>query len=330
VVVAAGMGDVLEFDAAGDLDGLARPGWWGSYVLGVVHFMRDISRHAGVRPANLRVCIDSDVPMGAGLSSSAALEVAVATLLERAWGFRIEEVEKARRCRDAEHRFAGVPCGVMDQYIATTGCAGSALLIDCDSERASLVPMPPADRAVVLVIDTRVRHALGASEYPRRRETSESAARALGVGALCRATAAQVAAARGRLTEEQRAAAEHAVSENARTLAMADALRSGDLASAGRLMLESHASLRDRYRVSCDELDAAVEALAGSPGVFGARMTGGGFGGCAVALVEPTGADGAAERARRALRERFGTECGAMITPAGEGCRGESVGDVAS
>jgi galactokinase len=323
VVTARGVPNELTFHADGDLRAMARRGWWGSYVLGVFHHMRDIASSAGVAPADLCLTIDSDVPIGSGLSSSAALEVATATLLQAAWGFMIEETEVARRCRSAEHEFAGVPCGIMDQSIAVMARADHALLIDCATEHARLVPLPPPDHAVMLVVDTGVRHSLASGEYADRRASSEAAAAALGVPRLCDATPDALARHEASLAGPALDAARHAIAENARTLAAAQALRGGDLHAVGRLMLESHASLRDIYRVSCVELDFAVDALASHAGVYGARMTGGGFGGCAVALVESARAHAASESIRRAFHQRFGAPCAVFTTPACDGARRE-------
>jgi galactokinase len=313
---------VLEFDARSDLRPLAVPGRWSAYVLGVVHFIRDLVRRAGVTPRNLDVAVASSVPLGAGLSSSASLEVSFATLLQDAWTFRVEGAELARRCQRAEHEFAGVPCGLMDQFVSALAHPGHALLIDCRDETARPVPMPDPAHAAVLVVDTRVRHALASSEYAARRRDGEAAARALGVTSL--RDLAVVPDARS-LGPAQLPLVRHVVTEIDRTRRAAAALRAGDLPAFGRLMNESHASLRDDYRVSCDELDGVVEAARAQPGVLGARMTGGGFGGCAVALVRPGAADAAADGIRAAFAARFGAPCTAFITHASEGARIDAV-----
>jgi galactokinase len=260
--------------------------------------------------------IDSNVPLGAGLSSSAALEVAVATLLEAAAGRTLDPVDKARLCQRAEHEYAGMPCGIMDQFSSTLGAAGKLLLIDCRAESAELVPFD--DKAVsVLVINTNVKHELTGSEYAQRRSQCEEAARLLGAEALRDVTRDGLEANRGRLDELLYRRARHVVTENERTLRAADAVKAGAWPVVGELMYASHASLRDDYEVSCAELDALVE-LAGdvgpSGGVIGARMTGGGFGGSIVALVESGREREVAGRVCRGYRERFGIDATPFVT----------------
>ncbi len=256
-------------------------GTWLSYVAGVIaQFQRD----AAAPLPNLDIAIASSVPVGSGLSSSAAIEVATATLLEQALSLPLAPKAKALLCQRAEHELAGVPCGIMDQFISTMGRQGHALLIDCRSEETALVPIP-ADAAVVL-LDSGVRHALAGGEYAGRRATCAAAAAKLGVPQLRDASIRALSAGEGLLTPEEHRRARHVITENARTLAAAEALRRGDLPTVGQLMRESHASLRDDYEVSCPELDSIADVLCGIQGVYGARMTGGGFGGHAVALCQ--------------------------------------------
>ena len=240
---------------------------WARYVAGVV---------AEVRPAvGGRGTVATTLPVGAGLSSSAALEVAVALAL----GFEGTPHELALACQRAEQRASGVPCGIMDQLASAAGVEGSLLLIDCRSLDVTPVALP--DGAVVVAVHSGEPRTLAGSAYAERRAGCE-AAEAL-IGPLRDARLADVAG----LPDDLRRLARHVVSENARVLAFVDALRAGDLAAAGALMVESHASLRDDFAVSTPGLDALVSRLAGTPGVFGARLTGAGFGGCAVALCEP-------------------------------------------
>lgn len=258
------------------------PGW-ANYVRGVVAGFQQ----RGASIPGLDLVVASDVPLGGGLSSSAALEVATATLLEAALQMPLEPVEKARLCRWAEHHFAGVPCGLMDQLTSVLGDPSGALLIDCQAEVARVVPFAGDDTAI-LVCNTNVRHALGDGAYARRRAECDEAAAILNVAALRDATVDMVTAARDRLGPVRFRRARHVVTENARTLEAAAALSTGDFGRAGVLMFESHASLRDDFEVSCAELDAVVEVaqeIGVDGGLFGARMTGGGFGGCAVVLA---------------------------------------------
>jgi galactokinase len=261
------------------------PGWgWASYVRGVVAVA---AAATGARLPSLDLAIASNVPLGSGLASSAALEVATATLIEAVTGRPFGPLEKARLARRAEHEHAGVPCGLMDQLTAVLGDASGALLIDCRAETARLVRL--TDPSVsVLVCDTNVRHDLGDGTYARRRAECEEAARLLGVGSLRDATAGAVDGARQRLGDVRHRRARHVVTENARTVAAAAALDAGNFEAAGDLMYRSHHSLCRDFEVSCGELDTVValaEGIGRAGGVLGARMTGGGFGGCAVLLV---------------------------------------------
>jgi galactokinase len=286
----------------------AEPGW-SNYVRGVVAgFQR-----RGVQLPTLDAVVLSDVPLGGGLSSSAALEVGAATLLAAAAGVDLPPLDQARLCQQAEQRFAGVPCGIMDQLACTMGDPAGALLIDCRTDAVRPVPLP-SDRAVVLVCNSQVRHALGDGAYARRRAECTEAARLLDVLSLRAATESQVEAARDRLPPAVFRRARHVTSENARTEQAAAALAAHDYQTVGSLMYESHRSLRDDYEVSCPELDALVEAaraIGVAGGVWGARLTGGGFGGCTVTLVRPEAADALAAE----LAQRYGAATGRRIMP---------------
>ncbi len=291
--LAAGARPRLHFHSAAvnasqdiPLDELPRAGEprWANYVRGVVAGFQA----RGLRPAaSLDALAVSEVPLGGGLSSSAALEVATATLLEAAIGATLDGLDKARLCRQAEHDYAHVPCGLMDQLTAVLGEESGPLLLDFDAERAR--PVPIADPSVrVLICNSNVRHSLGDGEYAKRRRDCEEAARVLGIGSLRGATVDSVDAARAALGPVVYRRARHVVTENARTLAAADALAAGDVGRVGALMYQSHASLRDDFEVSCVELDTLVDVardVGAAGGVLGARMTGGGFGGCTVMLV---------------------------------------------
>jgi galactokinase len=239
--------------------------------------------------AGANLLIHSDVPLGGGLSSSAALEVAAACALTALWGHRVERVQAARLCQQAEHEYAGVRCGIMDQFIAYHATEGHALLLDCRSLDFALLPLPREVR--LLICNTMVKHELAGGEYNKRRADCEEAVRRLsaflpGMNALRDVTPKQLEQHRSALPARIYRRARHVVTENARTEDAASALREGDLARFGRRMAESHASLRDDYEVSCAELDRMVEIASRQPGVYGARMTGGGFGGCTISLVD--------------------------------------------
>jgi len=283
--------------------GLVGAGTWPSYVLGALHEM-------GWR-GGIEVAVASDVPLGSGLSSSASLEVSVARAVLGLRGETMDGAEVAARCQRAEHVFAGVPCGIMDQTAAAVCAPGEAIVLDCRTLKRTALALPAG--ASVVVIETRVRHALAGdgvsagAEYAARRAGCEAAAGVLGVKLLADATMEAVEGARSGLGAGY-PLARHVVSECERVRAFAGALRAGELVVAGRLMDESHVSLRDDFRVSCPELDEAVELARGCAGVFGARMTGGGFGGCAVALTRAAAASAVVEAVKRESLARRGAE----------------------
>ncbi|MDP9431137.1 MAG: galactokinase, partial [Actinomycetota bacterium] len=256
---------------------------WTAYVTGVVWALRE----AGVPVPGLDVLISSDVPVGAGLSSSAALEASVALAVADLAGADLSRLDLAVAARRAETDVVGAPVGIMDQVAALLGRAGCALLLDCRSLQVTPVPLHLSAAGLrLLVIDTRVAHAHAGGEYATRRRACEAAAAELGVPALRDASLEQV---QQRLTGDLQRCARHVVTENARVLAAADLLAGEpagqrDLGGLGALFAASHASMRDDFRISCPELDLAVESAVRA-GAVAARMTGGGFGGCAVALV---------------------------------------------
>jgi len=257
---------------------------WSNYIRGVI---AGFQRRGEKIPA-LDIVLNSNVPLGGGLSSSAALEVCTATLLEAATGRKIDPVEKALLCQKAEHEFAGVPCGIMDQFISVMGQKNHLLLLDCRSRKTELVPMNDPSVAL-LIINTNVKHELSGGEYAQRRAQCEAAAKILGVPSLRDATADLLEHAKGKMDDVVFRRARHVIGENRRTVQVAELIRASKWPTVGALMYGSHVSLQKDYEVSCKELDAVVEiaGLIGTRGgVFGCRMTGGGFGGCAVALVK--------------------------------------------
>jgi galactokinase len=256
---------------------------WSNYVRGVIAGFHE----RGLKVGGFDAVIDSTVPYGGGVSSSAALEVAAATLLEKIAGQKLDPIEKALLCQKAEHNFAGVPCGIMDQFTSVLARQNHALLLDCRSYKATPVRMDDPSVSV-MVINTNVRHTLMDGAYAQRRAQCETAARAMKVKALRDATAPQLERVRRKLPAEVYRRARHVITENARTVEFARALQARKWKTLGKLMYASHESLRDDYEVSCPELDAVVEVARGvgeSGGMIGCRMTGAGFGGCAVALV---------------------------------------------
>jgi len=290
---------------------------WTSYLRGAIAGCLD----RGMAPGPLNLLVDSKVPLGGGLSSSAALEVATATLIEAVSGRTLDPVDKARLCQKAEHEYAGMPCGIMDQFSSALGAEGKLLLIDCRSETAELIPLDDPDVAV-LVINSNVKHELTGSEYPERRSQCEQAAKLLGVAALRDVSSSQLEAAEGRLEPLLYRRARHVVGEIERTLRASRALQAGEWPLVGELMYASHASLRDDYEVSCPELDVLVELahdIGADGGVIGARMTGGGFGGCIVALVRSGREREIAEQIGAGYSARTGIEATAFVTKPARG-----------
>jgi galactokinase len=293
-----------EFDL--DRPGPARRGLWLDYVEGVARALE--SRGVNLMGADLLIA--SDVPAGAGLSSSAALEISVGLALVRVSGQEIDPVELALAGQQAEHTYVGTMCGIMDQFIASLGRAGHALLIDCRRLEAAPVPLDTTEVAIA-VCDTGVKHELSSSEYNVRREECARGVELLGeylpgISELRDVSVADFALYEAQLPEPVKRRCRHVVTENERTQLAAEALQRGDLVVFGRLMNASHESLRDDYEVSCRELDLLVEIARTLPGVLGSRMTGGGFGGSTVSLVRR---DSLTEF-RRTVSERYERETG--------------------
>lgn len=297
-----------------DLSLPVKPGLprWSNYPRGVIRGF--IER--GMNPGGLEVLLYSTVPMGGGLSSSASLEVCMATLIEAVTGRTMVPVEKALLCQKAEHEFAGVPCGIMDQFISVMGHQNNLLLLDCRSRETQLVPMD--DPAVSLLIaNTNVKHELAGSEYAARRAQCEAAARALGVASLRDATPEALESAKGKMDDVVFRRARHVIGEIERTVHAAEGVRASNWPTVGQLMYASHRSLRDDYEVSCKELDATVEIAEGigiKGGVFGCRMTGGGFGGCTVALAQTEKMEAISEKIARDYKKRTGIEATIFTT----------------
>ena len=253
-------------------------GEWERYALGVLWSM-------GVNQG-VDLMIDGHVPLGAGLSSSAALECSVATAMNHLFdmGYNLEEL--ARLTQKAENKYVGVPCGIMDQSISLMATQGSALLLDCRDLSTKNIPFDVASSGLeLLIVDTQAHHALTDGGYAERRASCESAVAKLGITSLRELTMEQLEASRSLLTETEFVRARHAVTEMQRVLDCVDALGNSDFEKVGRLINQSHASLRDDYTVSCPELDTAVDAAI-SAGALGSRMVGGGFGGSAIALIQ--------------------------------------------
>ncbi len=286
-----------------DLDAIGSPGEpkWANYVKGVAAMLQE----DGVSLVGADLLIHSEVSLGGGVSSSAALEVGTAHALLTASGRTLDPVRLALLCRQAEHRFAGSPCGIMDQFICVLGRKDHALLLDCRSREYEHIPAN-LPGLVFVVMDTHVKHEIGASQYPVRQRQCQEGLRLIrskesAVRSLRDADSSMIERYAGLMDPVVARRCRHVVTEIERTVRAAEALKQGDVRTLGRLMNESHVSLRDDYEVSCSELDALVEVAGSVEGVHGARMTGGGFGGCAIALAE----EAALPRLQEAVREKY-------------------------
>ncbi|MFN6964167.1 MAG: galactokinase [Pyrinomonadaceae bacterium] len=280
----ANFDETAEFDLDQDFKG--KRGFWLNYVEGVC---RLLERH-GQRLVGADLVIWSDVPSGAGLSSSAALEVAIGLSMTTIAGRDIDRTLIAKIGQQTEHEFVGANVGIMDQFVSAHAAAGHALLLDCRSLDYRDLPFDTSDVAVV-ICDTNVKHDLATSAYNDRRRECDEAVKLLKrelphIEQLRDVSIAEFESRENSLPEPHRRRARHVISENERTLRAAEALAGSDLARFGELMYASHASLRDDYEVSCRELDLLVEIASHLDGVLGARMTGGGFGGSTVNLVK--------------------------------------------
>jgi galactokinase len=278
---------------------------WSDYARGVAIVLE----RAGYRLKGAELQIRSVVPMGSGLSSSASLETAVGYALLSCSGFAVDRVELARLCQRAEHEFVGTRCGIMDQFVACQGQEGKALLLDCRSLDYELLDLPEGVRLVIC--NTMVKHELAASEYNQRRAECEMglshlAQRLPQVRALRDVDESELELHRADLTETVYQRCHHVVTENDRVLQARRALQRNDLSEFGHLMNESHRSLKEDFEVSCPELDLMVELAREAPGVYGARMTGGGFGGCTINLVKTEKCKSFVETVMRGYRNATG------------------------
>jgi galactokinase len=295
-----------------------RTGAWCDYVLGVA----GVLHQGGHKLHGANLLVHGEVPIGAGLSSSAAVEVASALALMSMEDSQLPLPEVAQLCRQAENSFVGARVGIMDQFVSCMGKAGHALLLDCRSLQFQLVPIPAGIRLVVC--NTMVKHDLASGAYNTRREECEEGVRYFQkwsptIRALRDVSAELLERHLPELPAIIAKRSTHVVRENQRTLDAADALTAGDLDRMKKLMRDSHASLRDVYEVSCRELDIMVDAAEGLPGYCGGRMTGGGFGGCTVNLVREEHADDFAQGIAELYRQRTGINPDVYLCTAEDG-----------
>ncbi len=310
-----------------DLDHLPERGGgvWSDYVVGVAVMLQQIGHPS--QGANLLV--RGGVPMGAGLSSSAAIEVASALAMISLSGAMFPLPQVAKLCQRAENVFIGARVGIMDQFVSCLGKAGHALMLDCRSLDFKLIPLPESVRLVIC--NTMVKHEHAGGEYNRRREECETGVKMLTqwypeIRALRDVSVEQLEKHSKELPEIIYRRCLHVVQENQRVLDGSRLLSDGDLHGFGELMRASHRSLRDLYEVSCRELDVMAEAAEGLPGYYGGRMTGGGFGGCTVNLVNASDAAAFAENVAERYRQKIGTEPLVYICSAADGAHAESNG----
>lgn len=280
-----------------------KQGSWTDYVYGVVQEFAKLGFDVG----GMDAVFDGSIPRGSGLSSSAALEVATAWVLQSIVGSNLSRQEIALLAQRAENKFVGVNCGIMDQTASACATAGHALLLDCNTLVSSHIPLEFGGHGAVLVAHSGVHRGLSASAYNERRSQCDAALEAIrtmthkALDCLCAATLEDLEASRSALDDTMFRRARHAITEEARVVKAAAALRSGNLEEMGQLLNESHMSLKEDYEVSCDELDELTARIRQSDGVYGSRLTGAGFGGCTVSIIEPE----AAERIIEDLRTNY-------------------------
>ena len=299
---------------------------WSDYVRATAWSLE----HQGVRLKGARLFIDSNIPPGAGLSSSAAVEVATAQALLSNAGVTLAPTEIAKVCHRAENEFIGIRSGIMDQFASCNGRRGHALLLDCRSLEVSYVAVPRDIH--LMVCNTMVRHELASGEYNTRRQECEEGVAVLsrfvpGIRALRDVTPEQLARFGAEIDPVIHRRCRHVIDENRRVLLAKQALDSGDIGTLGTLMQESHQSLRLDYEVSCPELDLMCELALGVKGVHGARMMGGGFGGCVLALVESSASEAFRETVADQYRHRTGIDCEIYECSTADGAGRLSVGD---
>ncbi len=311
------LGEGDEFEVARGR--LESSGKWTDYMKGVLAEFLD----RGLAAESLDILVDSDVPMGCGLSSSAALQVATARLLQRLGSAAVSDDAIPELCQEAEHRFAGVPVGIMDPFCIANARKGHGVYLDCRTIEAEHVPFDDSQTAV-LIVDSMVSRELRSGAYAERRTQCDEACRIMGIDKLRDAGVETVEAGQRALGDVCYRRARHVTTENARTIAAVTAMRGSDWEGFGELMYESHDSLRYDFETSCREIDVLVDlarAIGRPGGVFGARMTGGGFGGCVVALIDRDKADDIIDALTAGYQQVTGKTLSAYVTSPAAGAR---------
>lgn len=306
-----------EFDAAGEIQREDKAKW-ANYAKGVVHYLRQ----AGLKIKGCDLYLWGNVPIGAGLSSSAAMEISIAKAVKQLSDphFGIEPVEIAKICQKAENDFALSPCGIMDQMVCVNGLADHAIFLDCRDLGIEHVPLDHK-AASIMIFNSMVRHEVGAGEYGDRRKACERAVNTIAmefgnVIALRDANRTMLDTARVELDQVTYKRAQHVIGENQRVLDASKALRKEDVEAFGKLMTASHESARDLYEISCPEIDFLVQQVIACDGALGARLSGGGFGGAAVALVRPGSEQQIAQKVGKAYKQNFGIDSDIYTTKA--------------
>jgi galactokinase len=317
---------ITEIDPQSDRGWITDRAQWANYPAGVTWALRE----NGSKFTGIDAVFTSTVPIGAGLSSSAAVDVAFATAWKKLYALEIEGAALAKLCQRGDNDFVGIGCGIMDQLISVLGSKDHALFVDCRSLKTENVPLPK--NVAIVVADTKVKRSLVSSAYNERRAQCEEAASILkrtddSVSALRDVTPALLLARQADLPPIVFKRARHVVEENRRVLLAVDALKRGNLIEVGRLMKESHVSLRDDYEVSCKELDVMVQCAWSIEGVIGSRMTGAGFGGCTVSLVEVDQADRFVEKLHAAYKQKTGIEPVIYVCHASDGAKESPISD---
>jgi galactokinase len=306
-------------DSVFTLENLIREKGWGEYIKGVA----DQLQRNGFTLKGFNAVITGDIPRGAGLSSSAAVELATARAFASVSGFEWNATRMAHLSQKAENEWVGVNCGIMDQMASAASKSGYALFLDCRSLEIEHAPLP--ENIAVVILDTSTRRGLVESAYNERRSQCEEAAKKLGVKALRDVTSEMWEAGRGTLSDVVMRRARHIVTENARVLQAVKAMKAGDVTQLGKLFNASHDSLRDDFEVTNDALNVIVECAREQSACYGARMTGAGFGGCAVALVERDGADKFSADVAALYKERSGLDASVYVCSASDGASAEDV-----
>lgn len=296
---------------------------WVNYIMGVIMEFHDQNILTG-----FDLAVHSEVPLGGGMSSSAAVEVGTYTFLESLFDAEIDPGQKAKNCQAAEHKYAGCPCGIMDQTISAKGQKNHLMVMNCEVlDKSYFVQVPeiadPNEKVVFLIINSNIKHELSGSEYPERRTACHLAAEKCEKPLLYQVTLDELTAAfeQGKIDQLTFNRARHVVTEAIRTPKAVEAFKTGDFTTAGQMITECHYSLKDDFECSCPETDLIVEICNAQPGCFGGRMFGGGFGGCCVCLVKQVAVDSIVEKVHAQFFEKFGVAATFYCSGVDEGAK---------